>query len=95
MCNESAAIGCFYVLEGSALGGTVLAGRILERLGWTSRFYGIYGARTGAMWHAFTAALLHMNDEIDIDSLVDAAVLTFDAYSIGLVGPRLPRRGRR
>jgi heme oxygenase len=73
------------VLEGSTLGGVVLAGRIQASLGRTSRFYGIYGSRTGAMWRSFVVALEAMHAELDTAQLVTAAVDVFDAYKDAIV----------
>jgi heme oxygenase len=81
----SGAIGSMYVLEGSTLGGVVLAGRIQASLGRTSRFYGIYGSRTGAMWRSFVVALGAMHAELDTAQLVTAAVDVFDAYKDAIV----------
>lgn len=95
--NFSAAIGCIYVLEGSTLGGLVLAGRIRKRLGWESRFYGIYGARTNEMWQSFKAALEAARAEIDPASLVTAAQSVFDAYARHVANvsePLCPDMGR-
>jgi heme oxygenase len=88
--NFSAAIGCIYVLEGSTLGGMILAGRIRKRLGWESRFYGIYGARTSEMWQSFKAALEAARAEVDPASLVTAAQSVFDAYAQHVANVREP-----
>lgn len=82
----SAAIGCAYVLEGATLGGVVLGGRIRERLGWQSRFYGIYGAQTSSMWRSFVAVVDGMRSEIDLVALTSTAVAVFDAYGEHIVG---------
>lgn len=51
------AIGCLYVLEGSTLGGQVLAKHFHAALGLTpengARFFHGYGALTGARWREF------------------------------------------
>ena len=85
------------MLEGSTLGGLVLAGRIRKRLGWESRFYGIYGARTNEMWQSFKAALEAARAEIDPASLVTAAQSVFDAYALHVANvsePLCPDMGR-
>ena len=84
-----AAVGCAYVLEGSTLGGMGLAAQIRERLGWESGFYGVYGARTGAMWRAFTTALSALHAPCDIASMTASAVAVFDAYGadVAALGP--------
>jgi heme oxygenase len=88
--NFSAAVGCIYVLEGSTLGGLILAGRIRDRLGWDSRFYGIYGARTGEMWRSFKAALEAARAEVDAASLATAAQSVFDAFAQHVANVREP-----
>jgi heme oxygenase (biliverdin-IX-beta and delta-forming) len=80
----AAALGCLYVVEGSTLGGQVLAGRAREALGvglgdGASFFHG-YGPATGAMWSAFVAALAALPpDEAAERAAVSAAVATFGA----------------
>jgi heme oxygenase len=57
--SRSAALGFFYVLEGSTLGGHVIS-RELERRGVDQtglEFLNPYGARTGACWRAFLEVL--------------------------------------
>lgn len=58
---EGGLIGCAYVLEGATLGGQVLQRTLAPRFGIApgrgATFLDGYGARTGAMWRAFVAAL--------------------------------------
>ena len=82
----SAAVGCCYVLEGSTLGGMQIAMRVRERLDWTSRFYGIYGASTAAMWRAFAAAVNGLGDGLDSEAMIEAAASTFDTYGARIAG---------
>lgn len=53
--------GCLYVMEGSTLGGQVIARHVHERLGLTSGngcdFFMGHGVRTGALWERFRDAL--------------------------------------
>ena len=55
------AVGCLYVLEGSTLGGQIILRHVRESLGLDAAngaaFFAGYGARTGAMWHAFSRFL--------------------------------------
>jgi heme oxygenase len=57
----SRALGCAYVLEGATLGGHALHGMLAPRFdlapGRGATFLSGYGARTGAMWRGFVAAL--------------------------------------
>lgn len=58
--NVARGIGCLYVLEGSTLGGTVIA-RQIERVlkigvGQGGRFYASYGESLNLMWDRFGAA---------------------------------------
>lgn len=76
----SAAVGCLYVLEGSTLGGMLIAREIRERLDWESAFYGVYGRRTAEMWRAFAAAANACASTLNAQTLVAAAQETFDAY---------------
>ncbi|MFO1092761.1 MAG: biliverdin-producing heme oxygenase [Planctomycetaceae bacterium] len=56
-----AALGCLYVLEGSTLGGRVIARRISSRLNVTPDsgllFFTGYGAECGTMWREFLTSL--------------------------------------
>lgn len=76
----AAAVGCLYVLEGSTLGGMIIARVIRERLAWESAFYGGYGRRTAEMWRAFGAAANACAPVLHEKTLVAAAQATFDAY---------------
>jgi heme oxygenase (biliverdin-IX-beta and delta-forming) len=77
----SAAVGYSYVLEGATLGGTILAGRIRERLAWESPFYIGYGPQTAAMWRSFSAATEAMHAGLDTAALVGGAIAALDAYT--------------
>lgn len=75
--------GCLYVLEGSSLGGAVIARHLREHLGITDctggRYFAGYGARTGSMWNAFRASLTayayacQCADRTGTDSATDSA----------------------
>ncbi len=49
------ALGAFYVIEGSTLGGRIIAGMISRQLGSLKSlsFFNGYGAETGSMWQSF------------------------------------------
>jgi len=58
--SEAAAFGARYVIEGSALGGAVLARAFdaaLQLNGASQRFLTLYGARLGEHWRGFCAEL--------------------------------------
>ncbi|MCX4247079.1 biliverdin-producing heme oxygenase [Paraliomyxa miuraensis] len=76
--------GCLYVLEGSTLGGRIISRHLHRSLGVTprtgGRFFHGYGARTGAMWREFRAALAaHAEVSESPDEIVAAAIATFRA----------------
>jgi len=77
------AFGMLYVLEGSTLGGRIIGREVAARLGLDAdrggRFFHGYGARTGAMWQGFTAALDRLGPTgPDADAAVAAARRTFE-----------------
>ncbi len=78
-------IGCLYVLEGSTLGGDVIAQQIAKRLqlgpGSGGRFYASYGERLHPMWAAFGAdADRACATEAAGDQARDAARHTFECF---------------
>lgn len=82
------AFGCAYVLEGSTLGGLVLA-RTVEpaldlRAGEGTSYLRLRGERTGEQWRAFLARLEHFGSHaspLDREAACELAGATFDAYS--------------
>ena len=85
------AIGCLYVLEGSALGAQYLSRQLQARLGITSetggRYLAAYGERTGERWKAFQE---WANGELQSPELLNDAVFaslrTFERFSESLTG---------
>lgn len=79
--REAKVAGALYVIEGSTLGGQVIA-KHLASLPWTSayghEFFLSYGARTGAMWREFLNRLEHL-PEVHADECVAGAKEAFDA----------------
>lgn len=78
------AVGCLYVLEGSTLGGQIILRHVREALGFDAAigaaFFASYGARTGAMWHAFLRFLSALPfDAPDVGQAVAAARETFES----------------
>jgi heme oxygenase len=81
--NRSAAFGSLYVLEGSALGGQVIARRAAERFGFDGQrgaayFHG-FGDRTGGLWREFRERLEAEVEPRHRGDACAAAVGTFDA----------------
>lgn len=59
--TPAATVGWLYVLEGSTLGGMVIAAHIHAALDIPTSYYGAYGTRSAAMWrdfHAFVRAYI-------------------------------------
>lgn len=81
----SSALGCAYVIEGSALGGTVIARTIGERLGWRSAFYHGRGGEIAAGWKTFCTALEAAAPRLAPAALTDAARATFAHYGRSVV----------
>ena len=90
LCSPSVAIalraealGALYVVEGSTLGGQVIARHVRRALGPALaggglRYFTAYGARTGAMWRAFCDELATEHPS-RVDALLDRAEQTFAA----------------
>jgi heme oxygenase len=84
--NAAAALGSVYVMEGSALGGRVIAAS-LAASGLTpttgAAYFNGWGASTGSMWKEFRQLLERELDgeEAAIASACRAACLTFDALT--------------
>jgi len=82
-------LGCAYVIEGSTLGGLVLAERVERALSTRATAYlRLRGADTARAWRAFLAVLdahdAHMTDG-DRDRACAAACATFDRYREALL----------
>ncbi len=83
-------LGALYVVEGSTLGGQVIARRLRERLGIDAHsgagFFSGYAERTGTMWKelvAFLAAQVPEREELRaefIAEVVRGAIDTFTAF---------------
>lgn len=85
--TPAGALGACYVLEGSTLGGQVIA-RHLRRLDLTpergARYFAGHGADTGPRWKAFMAALEASVSGADADEVVAGADRTFTAFAEAL-----------
>lgn len=69
------ALGSLYVLEGSTLGGQLIARRVAATLGFDGRYHSAYGSAAGAMWRGFQAYLLKQARDEDV--VVNSARRTF------------------
>jgi heme oxygenase len=81
------AFGASYVLEGSALGGAVLARTIGPALGLTPEsgvtYWSAYGSDLRGMWTEFVAALERWAgdaSEPERESVIETAIATFEAF---------------
>ncbi|PAX08143.1 biliverdin-producing heme oxygenase [Sphingomonas lenta] len=77
LATRAEALGSMYVLEGSTLGGKLIARRVRDVLGFEPGYHDPYGARTGAMWRVFQARLAADVEAHEEDEAVDAARRTF------------------
>jgi heme oxygenase len=89
LCDElpkitslSQALGAFYVIEGSTLGGKFIADKIKENLsaqaGRDFTFFDAYGENNLQMWSSFTTKL--NNTDVDSTELISTATNTFDKF---------------
>jgi heme oxygenase len=83
------ALGALYVLEGSALGGKILAvafARQLPEIAGATRFFNRRGCDAGEMWRAFREALDLYGDKNPAaqPAVIAGAVSTFGKFAIGL-----------
>lgn len=78
-------LGAMYVLEGSTLGGQVIA-RQLAAAGIDGRtFFGSRAERTGPLWKQFTQLLEAAAASEDADAIVASAILTFQTLAAWLI----------
>jgi heme oxygenase len=79
------ALGAMYVLEGSTLGGRIIAGMICRSLDSTRclSFFNGYGAETGHMWNTFKAYInqpFSTEERHEIISAAEDSFLTFKTW---------------
>jgi heme oxygenase (biliverdin-IX-beta and delta-forming) len=78
----AAALGSMYVVEGSTLGGAIIARGVERALGLTvdtgCAYFRSYGRETAFMWRSFGAMLLAASSPEADDLIVDSARRTFD-----------------
>jgi heme oxygenase len=80
------AFGSLYVVEGSTLGGAVIARHLKDQLGLTPEnggsFYASYGAEIGPKWKQFGETVTaYANGGTNDDEIVASAVKTFDSIN--------------
>lgn len=72
------AAGAVYVMEGSTLGGMLIARSVQQHLDHASRYYGCYGADTGRRWRITSDALnTFARHDGDVHAMVAGANATF------------------
>jgi heme oxygenase len=81
MPTRAAALGAMYVVEGSTLGGAIIARQVERALGLTTEsgcaYFRSYGAAISPMWKSFGAALLASSSPEADDEIVASANRTF------------------
>jgi heme oxygenase len=84
------ALGAMYVVEGSTLGGTVIARHVERTLGFGPAngcaYFRSHGSRTAALWQDFRSRLLTFSSPSIDDLVIGAANRTFDHMGAWLSG---------
>jgi len=79
--SPAAVLGSMYVVEGSTLGGAIIAREVERRLGLGPEtggaYFGSYGRHIGIMWRQFGARLLEASSPEADDVIVETAQKTF------------------
>jgi heme oxygenase len=88
--NQASAFGSFYVLEGSSMGGQIIAKKIRENLGYKTddaiSFFKGYGENSGNMWKNFLGDLVAINETVEQkEKLIASAQETFKKFKDWLV----------
>jgi len=85
------ALGCLYVLEGSALGGRIVAGMVRAAIGEVPTAF-LAGQGRAHLWPAVRSALRRFDAQGgDGDAVVAGAVSTFGVFARQLAGPAMQR----
>jgi heme oxygenase len=79
------------VLEGSTLGGQLIAAHVRTTLGLEPRFHGSYGRDTARQWKEFRAYLDRAIDPPDLAQAIAAANTTFATLRLHLTERALDR----
>jgi heme oxygenase (biliverdin-IX-beta and delta-forming) len=79
--NVSTALGALYVIEGSTLGGQIIAGMLNKQLGIDRglSFFRFYGAETESRWNDFRQCLIKHQTKFDVNELCASAQQTFES----------------
>jgi heme oxygenase len=89
--GPAAALGAMYVVEGSTLGGTIIARHVERHLGLATdtgcSYFRSYGPEVGAMWRSFGAKLLSVSSAETDAAIVASANRTFEVMRIWLGAP--------
>lgn len=80
-------LGAMYVLEGSTLGGQVLARQLAKAAIDLRQYFTGYGERTGARWKAFCQLLAQAATPDQEDVIVQSAIHTFQHLAAWLARP--------
>lgn len=98
MATRADALGAMYVLEGSSLGGQLIARRVSAVLGLGPQsgcsYYGAYGSAVGTMWRDFRARLLAASSPEADDAMARTALCTFEHLRTWLAAEQEPSRAR-
>lgn len=83
--NTSEAFGCLYVMEGSTLGGKLIAKVLKDELNLDASngasFFNSYGKETGSKWKLFQQALVNFSSDSSTNLLIiNAANETFSKF---------------
>ena len=88
MRTPAEAWGSMYVIEGSTLGGVVIAHYVEQRLGLDvnsgCRYFRCYGKDTAPMWMAFRSRFLSRCGPADEETVIAAACRTFEMLYVWL-----------
>ncbi|WP_406854421.1 biliverdin-producing heme oxygenase [Alsobacter sp. KACC 23698] len=90
------AMGSLYVLEGSTMGGQVIAKSLERRLGLAgpgATYFASYGRDVAARWRAFQDILASLSSPAADDRIVCAALATFESLQACLFAPARTRHG--
>lgn len=80
-------LGAMYVVEGSTLGGQVLARQLAKAGSDLRRYFSGYGDRTGPRWKAFCQLLAQATTPANEDDIVQSAIHTFQHLAAWLARP--------
>lgn len=74
--NEAEALGILYVMEGSTLGGNIIAKNLAKNPSFKDvsyNFFGFYGEKTGFFWKNFKEVLEKKAEKADAQDFLDGA----------------------